>query len=411
MTRNFLMTIFTISLFSFFVSCSSSQKKDKTIDEENLFSLEYGNFEEQINLFSLRDVGDISTNIDMQDGFFYVVNGSSQKIMSLNSYGDLLSVYYNADVYSEKNPGLVENSTDGIWKAVEYPFDYTGKIAVDSRKYMSVVCTVPQDKHEQSEEGNLLYKHVILCFSSDGKPLYYLGQEGHAGTPFPYIKDIWTTENNELVVISVTSDGLLAFWFSKDGFLRYKVPIATKDVPHLSSDISNNLATNDFYLTVESAIPDLYDERLYIKVDYYTPHIDFESKVQSGVDFVSSFVYPLNIETALYGEAMNVPPYMESVTQDFSKITYKLPYNFLGVSKKGWFFFIITTTDGYNVQMMKPNSHDIIRRTLKIKHKDTLYCATTLSPEGIISGLLADKEKVNVVWWRTDELLEGMLKG
>lgn len=410
-TVNIKKTLLIIlSLLFVFTSCNSARKV-RSISEDKLFSLNYGNFEEQINLFGINNVGNVSTSVTMQDGFFYVVNGESQKIMSLNSYGDLLSVYYNEDEYANKKSGLPLKSTSGIWKPIEYPFSYTGKIAVDSRKYIYVVGSVPKERNEQSESENLLYSQVVLCLSSDGSFVDYIGQQGRGGTPFPFIKEIYTTENDELVVVCVTMEGLCVYWFSETGTLRYQIPILTKDVPKLSQETLNTVSNvSDLFITIENVIPDCYAERLYIKVDYYLPHIDIESKVQSGIDYIESLVYPLNIDTGFYGESVNIPPYEEFVTEDFSKITYKLPYGFLGVTKNGWFFFIITTIDGFSIEMIQPGTQNVIKRNFDVNHQDVLYYSLSLSHEGIISALLANKDKVDVVWWRTDSLIDVILK-
>lgn len=402
---------FTFVLFLLlFISCGRTGKI-RVIAENRLFSVDYGNFEEQLNLFGLKNVGAVSTSITMRDGFFYIVNGEAQKILSLNSYGDLLALYYNSDEYASKNPGLPLQSTSAIWKNVEYPFTYTGKIAVDSRKYMYVVGTVPKERNEQDEAENLLYSQVVLCFSSDGTVMEYIGQQGPGGTPFPFIKDIYTTENDELVVVCVTTVGLCAYWFSKDGFLRYKVPVLTDAVPRISPESVNSSASvSDFFVTVENVIPDCYAERLYIKIDYYLPHIDAESKVQSGIDFMESLVYPLDIEKGVYGEPVNIPPFEESVTADFSKITYKLPYDFLGVTKNNWFFFIITTPEGFSIELIQPGTQNVIKRNFEVPHKDILFYSLSLSHDGIISALLAKKERADIVWWRTDSLIDSILK-
>ena len=48
-------------------------------------------------MFDVSRVGSIDTSIAMRDGFFYIANSESKKIMELNSYGDLLTIYYNED--------------------------------------------------------------------------------------------------------------------------------------------------------------------------------------------------------------------------------------------------------------------------------------------------------------------------
>lgn len=56
----------------------------------------------------LNATGAVNTAIAMRDGFFYVSNGESQKILELNSYGDLLTLYHNP----ETNPAPLFDSSD-----------------------------------------------------------------------------------------------------------------------------------------------------------------------------------------------------------------------------------------------------------------------------------------------------------
>ncbi|MDE5899580.1 MAG: PQQ-dependent sugar dehydrogenase [Treponemataceae bacterium] len=391
-----------------FSACERSGKV-RSISEDNLFSIEYGNFEEQLNLFGSRNFGGVGTALAMRDGFFYIVNGEAQKILSFNSYGDLLSVYYNEDAYSETNAGLPKKSSAGIWRSVSYPFHFNGRLAVDSRKFLYVVASVPKERSEQDEADNLLYSQMVLRFSSDGSVIDYIGQQGPAGTPFPYIQGLYATENDELVVVCSTNDGLCAYWFATNGFLRYQIPVTAGGVPRISPDVSG-ASDQDLFISIDTMVPDCYAERIYVKVDYYMPYIDEESKVQSGVSFVESAVYPLDIGSGVYGEPVVVPPFEESITEDFSKLTFRQPYDFLGVTKNGWFFFIITTEDGFYVELIQPASQYLLKRHFAVNHAATFYYSLALSHEGIISALLAGKDDVKAVWWRTDNLIASILK-
>ena len=126
------------------------------------------------------------------------------------------------------------------------------------------------------------------------------------------------------------------------------------------------------------------------------------------MDFVKTSVYPLNIENGVFGESLNIPAYEESVTEDFSKLTYRLPYDFLGTTKNGWMYFIITTEKGFNILMIQPGTQFTIKRNLEVDHSDVLYYSLSLSSEGIISALLCEKENARVVWWRSDSLIDSM---
>ncbi len=381
----------------------------QTLNEEELFSLKYGNFEDEINLFGVDKIGKISTSLTMKDGFFYIVNGQNQKILSYNSYGDLLSIHYNEDFYDEKYNELLSKQNSMLWKGVSFPFEFDGKIAVDSKKYMYAVGIVPKERNEQDEDENLVYSQVVLRFSSDGTVLDYIGQQGPSGTPFPFIKQIYVTNQNELVVVCITTGGSCTFWFSSDGYLKYRIPLTQKDIPHEKFDFAEG-EDDDIFISVENVVPDYSSQTLFVKVDYYKPYVDSESKISSGVNYLETVIYPLNVETGTYSKSIIVPPYEESVIQDFSKITYKIPYDFLGTAKNGWLYFLLSTQEGYSVQILNAKRQQLIKRVLPVNHNDVLFSSFDLSDEGIISAILAEKEKCRIVWWKTDSLIDSVIK-
>ncbi len=394
----------SIIIIATFFSCNKTTTI-QSISETELFSLDYGNFEEQLSVTDLNQVGDIRLGIAMQDGFFYIVDGYSKKIMELNSYGDILTLFYNEDSNTstliQKNPGPEES----IHHEISYPFDYPGQIALDSNKCIYAVCTIPRNRQEQGE-GGILYSQAVLRITRDGSSVDYIGQQGPGGTPFPYIRGIYTTQKDELVVVSNSSDGLIVYWFGPDGFLKYMIPISTNNTPQLE----NTSAGSETYLTLENVIPDLNEYKLYVKVDYYSSFVDEDSKVQSGINYTSTLLYPLYCETGLYGEPVSVPPYEESITVDYSRLTYRIPYDFLGVTKNGWKFFIIKTDTGFNIEMIQNESQKILHRHFDVNHNENLYYSMALSADGIITALYMDKEKVRTVWYRTDSLIDAILK-
>ena len=157
----------------------SCQRKNVVahVNEKELFSLKYGSFEDELNLFNLSGTGAINTYMTMLDGFFYIANGELKKIMELNSYGDLLSLYYNEEI--TKTPSFTNKDTENSTKkAISYPFNTLGPIAVDSRKYLYAVDSLPFERQEYDEDNRLLLRHVVLRFKSDGTFLDYIGQQG-----------------------------------------------------------------------------------------------------------------------------------------------------------------------------------------------------------------------------------------
>ncbi|MBQ7158452.1 MAG: hypothetical protein IJS09_03365 [Treponema sp.] len=386
-----------------FISCHRSNVV-ASVNEDTLFTLKYGNFEDELNLFNLSQAGTINTYMTMRDGFFYIANGESKKIMELNSYGDLLSLYYNEEV--TKNPSLAENNAENSTKkAVSYPFNTLGPIAVDSQKHLYAVDTLPPERQERDTEKRLLLSHAVLRFDSDGSFIDYLGQQGPGGTPFPFIKNMYTTMANELVVVCTTNDGPMVYWFGDNGFLLYTVPFTAETVPNPYKEAVEDTV----YISIENVVPDLVSHKLYVKIDYFTNMLDPALKVPSGVDYHHTLLCPLDVTTGRYETPLEIPPYEAAVAEGLSNEVYLLPYDFLGVTESGWFFFYIPTEKGYQVQMVQPNGQRILKRGLSAKHSDILYYAVSLDEEGIISALFIKNDRAEVNWWRTDNLVASFM--
>lgn len=389
-----------LALFALSLSSCRRSNVVASVKEDTLFTLKYGNFEDELNLFNLSQAGSINTYMTMRDGFFYIANGESKKIMELNSYGDLLSLYYNEDV--TKNPSLAaDNGENSTKKAVVYPFNTLGPIAVDSRKHLFAVDTLPLERQERDIDKRLLLSHAVLRFDSNGDFVDYLGQQGPGGTPFPFIKNLYTTTANELVVVATTNDGPIVYWFEENGFLLYTVPFTMETVPNPYKDS----VEDSVYISIENVIPDVTEHKLYVKIDYFANTLDPALKVQSGVEYQHTLLCTLDVTTGRYEAPLEIPPYEVFVSEGLSNEMYSLPYDFLGVTESGWFFFYISTEKGYQVQMVQPNGQRILKRGLQAKHGDILYYTVSLDDEGIISALFIKNERAEVNWWRTDNLI------
>lgn len=382
-----------------FVSCDRGVR---SLEKEDLFSIPYGNFEDEINLFDLAEVGNVSTSLAMRDGFFYISNGGSKKILELNSYGDILTIFHS----NEDSEGAAARAVgrEGIRVEIPFPVDFANPIAVDAQKNIYLAAVLPRERHERDDELNLLNSQIVLRFAENGSYIDFLGQQGLGGTPFPFIRHIATTERDEVVVVCTTTTGSLVYWFSKNGFLMYKIPIDMVTVP-LPSDL-----TGDSFVTVENVFPDYSKNILYVKADYYAPHIDRDTNAQTGIDFLQTLLYPLDVNKGVYGEPISVPSYEQSVTEQYSRLVFEIPYDYMGVSQSGWHFFIVATQNGFNIEMVQPETQRILRREFPMPRKDIFYYSFCLSETGIISGLFASPENTSVVWWRTDSLIDSILK-
>ena len=402
--NNLIALVFAVVFSSFaFFSCTDSSSV-RGIESERLFSLEYGKFDSQIDLFSISSVGNVNTFLAMRDGFFYIANGESQKIMEMNSYGDLLTLVFNEESGLVPEFDLSEDSVDSSRKAISYPFNTLGPIAVDSQKTVYVVDSLPAEQQVFGTDENLLFRQVVLRFSSEGKVLDYIGQQGAGGTPFPYIKKIYATENDELVVVSLTNDGMCVYWFDSQGHLLYVVPIRNNEIPNPFE----GQAATPVHLVAENVIPSSDEHVLFIKVDYFGLYVDQDSKVQSGIEYTNTLLYPFYVADGSYGDPLKIPPYEEDVSDGFGKVTYTTPYEFSGVTKSGWKFFSIPVKDGYMLQIVQPGGQRILNRKIKIDCENLLYYAFSISETGIVSALFAYPDKAVIEWWRIDSLIENL---
>jgi putative lipoprotein len=407
-----------VSLFSLvflFVSSCGSGKPVAAFEKEELFDLHYGSFENELSLFDLRVPGEIRTSLVMNEGFFYIANAEAAKIMELTSYGDLIGILYNAD----KNPvpsfvtlsgsktvsALDSSGAVSTQHAVAYPFNSLSALAVDSGKRLYAADILPRERFVFDEKTKTVLRSAVLRFENDGSFIDYLGQEGPGGTPFPYIKSIYTTKQNELVVVCLIESGYSIFWFSRDGYLKYKVPVQPSSFPPYEADNGESV-----FVSLEQVIPDYTQPVLYLKIDYYPAEIDASTRVQSGMKFDKTLLYPLNLETGLYGEPIAVPDFEQTVTYGYTKEVFSMSYDFLGVTEMQWFFFITTDETGFSILMLKENGQKIIRRHLDMDMGSVVYHNFSLSPSGIISALIAREDKASVMWWRTDTLIAAIIK-
>lgn len=379
-----------ISFFSLLTFSCGKNSDLSSIRREEKFTLNYGSLENQINLFDLNSTGEINTRIAMRDGFFFVSNGESQKILQMNSFGELLTLYHNPETNPAPLFDETETNSDSAYstkKTVSYPFNSPSLLAADSRQYFYAVETLPKERHEISDGRNL--RQIVLRFNSDSF-VNYIGQQGIGGTPFPFVRNIYTTQSNNLVVVCIVVEGFMVFCYDDSGTLLYETLIRYSDAPEYGekSQVSR-------FSEIENVVPDPSSRRLFLKADYYEDSVSVSEPL--------TVIFPFDPYTGEFKEGIEIPPYEESFTQGFAKQTYKLPYNFIGAASD-WLFFMISVDSGCVVQMVNFQNGRILRRHLGYDTADTVYSAFSLSESGIISAILAGREKAKVVWWRTDDL-------
>ena len=412
MKQNYLSKFLLLLLTCLISFSCKNDSMIASLKTEELFSLNYGHFEDEFSIYT-SDPEDYFSTIAMRNGFFYISDSASKKVSQFSSYGDLLSILYNSEInpvpsfvqLSDIEVAPVGNPTEAATKrSTEYPFNKTTAISVDTRQYLYVADYLPTKRYELDTENGQQLRQVVLRFSNDGSFVDYIGQQGPGGIPFPSIKNIFTTNNNELVVLSISSDKYTVHWFSSDGFLKYTIPFYFDQLPMISND-----AEKEVFAALDNIVPDYNEQKLYVKIDYSVMTYDVSSQVQSGIDYEKTYLYTFDLTTEKYEDSIIVPSYEEVISSEYSKVVYQIPYDFLGVTDTGWYFFLLTEKNGYSVMMIAPNGNKIIKRNITLDFSKLRYYNISLANNGIIIGLLSDDEKTSVVWWRTDSIIENLL--
>ena len=198
---------------------------------------------------------------------------------------------------------------------------------------------------------------------------------------------------------------MTVYWYSADGFLLYTIPVEKQNIPNPFVEESS-----DYFYSLDNIVPDYRTRTIYLKVDYFSSYVDASSRVQSGIEYVTSLIHPFKVEENAYEMAVTIPPYSEEISEGFSKESYDIPYDFLGVTESGWLYFIVSTQSGFTVQMVQSDGQRILKRNVDLNREANLYYSFNLSREGIISVLLVEREKASVAWWRADSLIQAVIK-
>jgi hypothetical protein len=400
------------------IVCAGCQRKgiEELVNSE-LFSLSMGKMEDQIDLFQFENaMVERSNSVTMRDGWFYVANGSAGKIMVFSSYGDLIFLLYNpqmnpapttlgpvdsgstADTESAGYRGVV--STRGF---VAYPFTDVGHVAVASDRTLYVEDAVPEAKAVKDTDRGVIRSRTILRFDRKGRQLGSLGEEGIGGSPFPFVSALYVTSNDQLVVVCRLPGSWEVFWYSRDGVPLYQVEITNGSLPAKPE--------RGVTQVLVSVLPDLQSPMLYLVISSYKDAVDARSAAAASNDAVTSRAYKLDLRTQQYSQGFvefpTNPPHRTKSGLKTIEIPSP-PSDLLGVSSGGYFYLLAyTDTNLYTLQIVDPSGRVRAQRRVVIEDSELTFRDIHLSSTGIIYGLLADKAKAHVSWWRSDLLLKG----
>ncbi|MDR0456406.1 MAG: hypothetical protein LBH20_06965, partial [Treponema sp.] len=282
--------------------------------------------------------------------------------------------------------------------AYSYPLQSTGKIAVDSRKHIYVEERLPHERHNFDAENKALLDSVILHFDADGRFIEYLGQGGQGGAPFPLITGLYTSALDEIAVVCRLPSGWNVYWYGAHGEQLFLVQLENNAIP-APPDWPGFSASVDAII----AAPDV--RKLYIKVDYYRDIFDESTDTRASTEPLSSLVWILDVEKGAYERFVEAPFYEYSFSENGKTVYARLLYSMLGIIRGGGILLHFPVEGGYAVLLMDSDSNRQRRSFIKVEPEELRFNDFHLSPEGILSALLVDDWKINVVWWRMDKFL------
>jgi hypothetical protein len=390
----------TVLLLAFPLFCGCLDTGVKSIEREELFSLNIGLMEDQIALYKQGEGGiGRSPGFAMREGFFYIADSTAGKIVRYNSYGDLLFMIYNEE--TNPTPVSMKNKSDGNSYATRWAFSYPlrepGVITVDSAKHFFVEDKLPYDRYGFDESSRALLDRIVLHFDADGRFIEYLGREGVGGSPFPLITGLYTSAHDELAVVCRLPTGWHIYWFDS-GNLIFLVQLNNSSIPKppdwpaLSASVDSVMAAPD-------------SRNLYVKVDYYHSTLDSSTNTHTGTEAYGSLVWILNVEDGTYSSPVTLPFYETAISEKGRSINIRMPYSMLGILKNGKFVMYYPEDEGYSILFLNANSQERRKGFINIDPSGLQFSVFNLSSEGLLSAMLIKDWQVSLAWWRTDRLM------
>lgn len=355
--------------------------------------------EDQIALFGFEgNRGFNRTGLAMRDGFFYISDGNGGKIVCYNSFGDLLFMIYNEEIV----PGPVnlrprtDDDTHVVRWAFTHPFLSPGRIAVNSRRHIFVEERMPGERHRIDPENNVILDSIVLHFDESGRFIEYFGQGGPGGGPLPRITGLFTSINDEVVVVCRIANGWDVYWYSAWGEQLFLVRFSNDTIPVPEE-------WQAYSASVESIMAAPDERKLYIKVAYFRSVYDDVTGTRVSREPAGSLIWIFNLDTGAYENPIHVPFFEYRHSDRGRRESTFLFYSMKGVARGGRVLLYSPIDTGYEILMIFPNGFQQ-RALIRVDPEELRFNYFHFSPEGILSALLADEWEARLVWWRLDRL-------
>ena len=276
MPRPMPRTLFALACAAIvLLAACSSGGPSIAVKREQLFSLGYGPAEDQLDLFQTDGNQDPpKTSIAMREGIFYISNGAGAKLVRYTSWGDPLSMIYNADLDSAPillkpdtagpQSGAAANgqSASGIGReAVSYPFRSIGAIAVDSNR-PSTSRTGSRPRAGSRTRIRARSSTTSCCASTRTAAFIdYLGQEGVGRHALPlYPRDLPTASDECVSRVRDSGRDGSSTGSTTPASSSTRIKILRDDLP---------MPEKGLVSAFDTIVPDTSGRSLILKVDYY----------------------------------------------------------------------------------------------------------------------------------------------
>ncbi len=373
--------------FLFFYGCNAASSE--IITSSSLFFLNYGKQEKELELYVDAAPGiPEQFSVHFANGFVYISNAQTAKILVLSSYGDLLQLYYNPDkVLHPVSLQEVDTAKKTTTFAVPYSSALFGKITVLSDATLVVVEQIPSHRIDIDPNTGVRLAYQLRLFSSEGEILQSIGQEGLGGTPFPVIESVFAIENNGIVVVANFLDEKRVFVYSNNFSLLYEVwiPLNELPVPFVENIIPQ----------LSLIVPRFSGDMLYVHIHYYQQKLSTDNQAIHAIEYLDSSIYTLSLETQQY---------TQEIDADIENDRYGLA-EFVGVSRSNHLYFI-RYLDSKEVEIISMNQTGKVLLRHQEPIGEILGLHTSITATDDILTLLIREAQAEVVLWDVSNGIE-----
>ncbi|NIZ46588.1 hypothetical protein PVA44_05170 [Entomospira nematocerorum] len=346
--------------------------KEYTLDRQDLFTVQLGVLEDEIDFFDRSQQRLIHRNgFVLHNGFFYVYNSSLGKVMKFSNNGDILALLYTPRL----NIPLQRLLGDRVW---DHNFNELEQVEISHNSYIYAV------DHTFIKESGLFSditpKRIIKVFNERGEYLYFLGQTGIAGEPFTFIDTLVPTANG-MAVITREDDQWRIYHFSNSGeLLTVSIDI---NAAILSSNLQDIIYITDIKLSENGLIA--YINATHVHDNKNESVIYIFHTIEN--DIIGKLALP-----ALHG----VYPYTV-LGSDYLQRIYFYAFNF----KENTYHIMIYKSNQDNSNLQKEEEI-----TLRLPDDGILPLMSQLylARNGMIASMSIHERHVTFSWWRTDQV-------